>query len=139
MLLNELINKYWLFKQISPLVDINLYFYYILYEVIRPRILRTPTIEEFINNHYIEGDNLNFYDREGIKFTSHVNQSVNYNFTFMLGLSNCFILRVVYVSGWLAVMCQLDFYNSLIDKNKICVDNKFSDHIQYVRDDFNIL
>ena len=140
MLLDKLINRYWFFKQISPLVDLNLYVYHILYEVIRPRILRAPTDEEFIKNHYIEGEHFILYNCEGVKFTS---KSVNYlddcMFDKVMGFSISFQLHISYDESWSEVFYRIDFYNSLIDKTKICIDNKVLKYGLYSSDEFNIL
>ena len=120
MLLDKLINRYWMFKQISPLVDINLHFCYILYEIIRSRILRAPTDEEFIKNHLVEDDYFAYYSKEGVRFRSwNVGNFHDMSFNCVLGFDKYLNLVITYNVSRRTFNYILDCKNSLIDRNNI--------------------
>ena len=117
VLKDVLISKYWLFKQFSPLADLNLYFYYILYELLRPRFFQVPTLEVFNNNLYRKGDYEIYYTKERIKFIRIIGVFLNLP-KELVGFDDDFGIEAEF--GFLDVTTfDLDFENSLIRKNDI--------------------
>ena len=102
----KLINRYWLFKQINSLLDINLN---ILYQKIRPREIKIITDIGLIR----EKDNFVYYSSEGIRFFTDYWACIelfNEDFEFEVEEIGDISFTITF---------DLDFENSLVKKEDV--------------------
>jgi hypothetical protein len=139
-----LIYKYWLFKQFNLHPDLNNDFYRLLYEILKPKQLTTPTKEHFIDNIYDENEYISYYSIEQIKFTvkrAFIENLFRFDLNQIEYFDKDFNLRVSFGIIKNYVTFELDFANSLINKSNITLKSglTYFNPYQYKNAVFDIL